>query len=79
MFHAAALLAIAALAAILPGRRIVLGWMFMALGTLVFSGSLYMRAAGILQLPNFLPPSGGMLLMAAWIWIGGVLLWKDSR
>jgi uncharacterized membrane protein YgdD (TMEM256/DUF423 family) len=79
MFHAAALLAIAALAAALPARGFAPGWMIMALGTLVFSGSLYLRAAGVLLLPEGLPPIGGLLLLVGWLWLGGVLLWKDAR
>lgn len=79
MFHAAALLAVAAFAAHLPSRRIAFGWLLMAVGTLVFSGSLYLSAAGIQVLPKALPPFGGMLLMAAWVWIGGAMLWKDSK
>lgn len=79
MFHAAAMLAIAAFAALLPSRGFTLGWVLMAMGTLVFSGSLYLRAAGIFLLPPGLPPFGGMLLMVAWLWVGGVLLWKDTR
>jgi len=79
MFHAVAMLAIAAFAASLPSRGFTPGWVLMALGTLFFSGSLYLRAAGILLLPQGLPPFGGMLLMLAWLWVGGVLLWKDTK
>jgi uncharacterized membrane protein YgdD (TMEM256/DUF423 family) len=79
MFHAAAMLAIAALAAALPARGFASGWVIMALGTLVFSGSLYLRAAGVLLLPEDLPPMGGLLLLVGWLWLGGVLLWKDAR
>ena len=79
MFHAVSMLAIAALAAFTPSRGITFGWMLMALGTLMFSGSLYVRAAGILVLPKALPPAGGMLLMAAWLWIGLALLRKDPQ
>jgi len=79
MFHAASMLAIAALAAFAPSRGITIGWILMALGTLVFSGSLYFRAAGILALPKALPPAGGMALMAAWLWMVVVLLRKDPK
>lgn len=79
MFHAVSMLAIAALAAFTPSRGITSGWILMALGTLVFSGSLYLRAAGILLLPNGVPPGGGILLMAAWLWIVVALLRKDPK
>jgi uncharacterized membrane protein YgdD (TMEM256/DUF423 family) len=79
MFHTVAMLAISALAVALPARHFVPGWVIMALGTLVFSGSLYLRAAGVLLLPEGLPPIGGLLLLLGWLWLGGVLLWKDAR
>ena len=79
MFHAVSMLAIAALAAFTPSRGITFGWILMALGTLAFSGSLYFRAAGIFLLPKGVAPAGGMLLMAAWLWIGVVLLRKDPK
>ena len=79
MFHAASMLAIAALAAFTSSRGITFGWILMALGTLAFSGSLYFRAAGILLLPNGVAPAGGMLLMAAWLCIVVALLRKDPK
>ena len=79
MFHAAAMLAIAALAAVTRSRGIAAGWILMALGTLVFSGSLYFRAAGSTVLPNAVPPLGGFLLIAAWLWMGIAVLRKDQR
>ena len=79
MFHAASMLAIAALAASTPSRGLSIAWILMALGTFIFSGSIYLRAAGILLLPQGLPPFGGALLMVAWLWLGGVMLWKNEK
>ncbi len=79
MFHAATMLAIAALASVTRTRGIISGWMLMALGTMVFSGSLYFRATGSTMLPNALPPVGGFLLIVAWLWIGVALLGKDQK
>jgi len=79
MFHAVAMLAIAALAAVKQTRGVITGWMLMALGTLLFSGSLYIRAAGMTILPHTLPPFGGFLLIVAWVWIGIALLRKAQN
>ena len=74
-FQAAALLALSALAAAQPGDR---KWfwpgLLQLLGTLLFSGSLYLRAlppghalngmsSGI---PGWIAPIGGMLMLIGW-------------
>ncbi|HLF29979.1 MAG TPA: DUF423 domain-containing protein [Xanthomonadales bacterium] len=69
LFHAVAMLAVAALPSkdyhpALPYSGLALG-----LGTLLFSGSLYLRASGIDLLPGWLAPGGGLVLMAAWLWL----------
>ena len=66
-FQAAALLALAALCASAATNRKLLwpGWM-QVLGTLVFCGSLYLRAAGMTGLPGFVTPAGGLVLIFGW-------------
>ena len=67
LFHAAGMLGVAALTVRYPGRALSWsGWM-MAGGTVLFSGSLYLRAAGIEVLPSSLAPIGGFVLIAAWL------------
>lgn len=79
MFHAAAMLATAALALHAPAKAITFGGLLMALGTLMFSGSLYLRAAGIPLLPGIVAPAGGMVLVAAWLWLGVALVRKNTE
>lgn len=73
MFHTAAMLAITALDSQKSASRLAACGLVMALGVLMFSGSLYLRAAGYGFLPGFLTPGGGFVLMAAWIWLAAIL------
>lgn len=71
LFHAAALLAVAALARRVPpaGGRLWLligGWCFLA-GMVLFCGSLYLLAAGLGPDIARLTPIGGVLLIAGWV------------
>jgi len=67
MFHTVALLGVAAL--IQPGSPRLMPWgaVLMMLGMLLFSGSLYLRAGGLVVVPGPVTPLGGLLLMAAWL------------
>ena len=66
-FHSAGMLAIASLAIRFSTAAVAYsGWM-MAGGTLLFSGSLYLRAAAIDAFPSFLAPMGGFVLLLAWV------------
>lgn len=77
LFHTAALLGIAALAARMPSSTIFHGGLALILGTALFSGSLYLRAAGLEWFPSYLAPTGGMLLIAAWFWLAVMLFGKN--
>jgi len=66
IFHAVALLALAALSAYRDSNLLRWSGFMMALGVLLFSGSLYLRAAGIEFLPGPLTPAGGFILMLGW-------------
>jgi uncharacterized membrane protein YgdD (TMEM256/DUF423 family) len=67
MFHTVALLGVAAL--IRPDSHPLMPWsgIAMMLGLLLFSGSLYLRASGLVPVPGLLAPLGGLLLMVAWL------------
>ena len=67
MFHTVALLGIAAL--IQPDSPPLMSWsgIAMTLGVLFFSGSLYLRASGLVPVPGLVAPLGGLLLIAAWL------------
>ena len=67
MFHAAAMLAIAALAGSRSSAFIPWSGLLMAVGVLLFSGSLYLRAVGIELLPGQLTPLGGIIAMLSWV------------
>lgn len=72
-FHTAGMLALAALAIRFASAAVVYsGWM-MAGGTLLFSGSLYLRAAAIDAFPSFIAPAGGFVLLLAWLVLAAAL------
>lgn len=77
MFHTVALLAIAAL--IQPDSPRLMSWsgILMMLGVVLFSGSLYWRAGGLVAVPGLLTPLGGLLLMAAWLVLVMTLIRKS--
>lgn len=64
--HAAALLALAALApALKPGQAVRAAWAF-AIGTLIFSSTLYGLALGGPPWLGAITPVGGLMLLAGW-------------
>ncbi len=67
LFHAVSLLGIASL--IRPDSPKAMTWsgILIALGILLFSGSLYLRAGGIDTVSGPVTPLGGLLLMAGWL------------
>lgn len=74
-YHALALLAVATLAGRFPGRALgAAGWLF-ALGTLVFSGSLYALALSGVRALGAITPFGGAAFLAGW----GCLAWAALR
>jgi uncharacterized membrane protein YgdD (TMEM256/DUF423 family) len=77
LFHAAALFGIAALAHRLPSQLVCWSAGLLATGTVVFSGSLYLRSAAIDLLPSFLTPLGGWLLLAGWALLLMILVRKN--
>lgn len=66
LWHAIALVAIGAAA--LPGTRAVA--ILMALGVLLFSGSLYVMALTGMRWLGMVTPLGGLALIAGWLWLG---------
>jgi uncharacterized membrane protein YgdD (TMEM256/DUF423 family) len=66
MYHAFALLAAAWAATRWPGRRVrAAGWLF-AVGTLLFSGSLYLLVLTGVRSLGAVTPFGGLALIAGW-------------
>ena len=71
MYHALALVVVAAIAGRLYGRGPeVAGWLFIA-GTVLFSGSLYVLALGGPRWLGAVTPLGGLAFLAGW----AVLAW----
>lgn len=65
--HGLAVLALAAAAAALKSPKLAsTGWIF-ALGTVVFSGSLYALALGAPSVAGMIAPVGGLLLLLGWL------------
>jgi len=66
MYHALALLAVAALADRIPGRLVhAAGWLFVA-GIVLFSGSLYLLAVTGVTILGAITPIGGVAFLAGW-------------
>jgi uncharacterized membrane protein YgdD (TMEM256/DUF423 family) len=85
MYHALALVALAALAAREAGRvdrfLAAAGWLFLA-GTVLFSGSLYLLALTGTPVFAQVTPIGGIAFMLGWISLGisaGRRLWVSRR
>jgi uncharacterized membrane protein YgdD (TMEM256/DUF423 family) len=70
MWHAIGLIAIGA--ARLPGTRLPV-WL-LALGTLIFAGSLYVMALTSMRWPGMVTPVGGVLMIVGWLALGWRLL-----
>ena len=66
MYHALALMALAALSDRLNGRLIeAAGWLFVA-GIVLFSGSLYLLAVTGVTVLGAITPIGGVAFLAGW-------------
>lgn len=76
LFHTVAMLGIAAIGMRLSSAALTYSGLLMALGTALFSGSLYLRAASLHWFPAAFAPAGGMLQIAAWFWLAAVLFTK---
>ncbi|TDT96685.1 uncharacterized membrane protein YgdD (TMEM256/DUF423 family) [Azorhizobium sp. AG788] len=76
LFHAAALVALAAVARQVAHMRAVLlvGASALALGALLFSGDLTLRALMEIKLLGGSAPFGGMLMIAGWLVVGASAL-----
>ena len=67
MLHALGLLAVALLAAHLPGRLLnAAGWLF-ALGIVLFSGSLYLLTLTGISKLGIVTPFGGVAFLGGWL------------
>jgi uncharacterized membrane protein YgdD (TMEM256/DUF423 family) len=67
LWHAAALVGVAALSAVRPGRLVLLAAASLGFGTLAFSCSLYAVALGGPVWLVHVTPMGGVLLILGWL------------
>lgn len=67
LWHAAALLGLAALAAHRPGRLLAWAGVGFAVGALVFAGGLYLYALAGFGWAAALAPAGGLLMIGGWV------------
>jgi len=67
MYHALGLLAVAWACGRWPGTAVILaGWLFVV-GTIVFSGSLYLLSVGGPRWVGAITPLGGLAFIAGWL------------
>jgi len=67
MYHALALLAVAWACGRWPGPAVVFaGWLFVV-GTLIFSGSLYLLSVGAPRWLGAITPVGGLAFIGGWL------------
>lgn len=71
LIHAVALIAVGALAFNTPSTAIQLAGLLMTVGTLIFSGALYILAIFDVRIMGAIAPIGGALMIAGW----GALGW----
>lgn len=67
LWHAAALLGLAAVAALRPSRLFAAAGLGLGAGALVFAGALYLYALTGLGWSAALAPFGGLLMIGGWI------------
>lgn len=74
LWHAIGLVAIGAAA--LPGTRGAA--ILLAIGVIVFSGSLYLMALTGLRWLGMVTPLGGLALIGGWLWLAWRIVTTDS-
>lgn len=78
MYHALALLAVAALASAVPGRAVAVAGFGFSLGTLIFSGSLYLYCLTGLRWLGAITPIGGVGMLIGWAALAvAALKWRS--
>lgn len=81
LWHAAALLGVAALARPAPARCLTAAGLGFTFGALAFSCSLYLMAVAGWYWVAWLTPVGGALMLAGWaaLMVHGLLTWRGRR
>lgn len=80
MYHALALLAVAWLAQVIPGRLTNAAGYLLFAGAILFAGSLYVLAIFDMRIMGAVAPIGGTLLLIGWLCLGvAAWRWQGSR
>ena len=78
LVHALALFGVALLAERLPGRLLTAAGSLIAVGILLFSGSLYALTLSGLGKLGMITPLGGLCFLAGWLCLGSAA-WRAGR
>lgn len=76
MYHVFALITVAWMQSKWPSSLIITGGWFFVIGTILFSGSLYLMAVSGVKWLGAITPLGGFALLAGWICIAGAA-WRE--
>ena len=66
MYHALALIALGAIAAVWEARLVTVAGVLLSIGTVIFCGSLYILALLDMRVFGAVAPVGGLSLIAGW-------------
>ncbi len=69
MYHALALIAVAWVQAKYPSSIVTTGGWFFVIGTILFSGSLYLLSVSAVRWLGAITPLGGLAFLAGWVCI----------
>lgn len=79
MYGALAILAVAVLQQLLPSVRFFISGYLLALGTLIFSGSLFAYSIAGMKSVTLLTPVGGVLIIVGWLSMAVLVLFQRSQ
>lgn len=79
LLHAIALLALSILSILLTSRYLLASQICMTVGTLFFSGSLYLYVITGTKILGAITPIGGLLFITAWLMIIPAVLTKNDK
>lgn len=79
MYHALALIGVSLISASAPQRLTAAAGWFFVLGTLLFSGSLYLLALTGLRWWGAVTPLGGIAFLAGWACLGAAAMQRPQQ
>jgi len=79
MYHAFALMAAAWAMTMWPSRFVLIGGWCFVIGTVLFSGSLYLLSATTLEWMGAITPLGGLAFLAGWVCLARAVMGRIHR